>query len=98
MHTIYKHMYYILMLRFVMVLRTAMHIYLSFLLHAHSGGREVVINLLHHLNLSVVVSCTQCAELDKRQSESSSRELTNALLQGFFQKINQGGTKVYFPG
>lgn len=39
------------------------HTHLAFVVNAHLLGGVVIVDLIHHLDLSIVVSCSQSAEL-----------------------------------
>lgn len=42
------------------------HTHLAFVINAHLLGSILIINLIHNLNLSVMVSCTQRPQLAKK--------------------------------
>ena len=54
-------------------------LYLSDAVDAHPGRRLRVEDLLHHLDLAVVVSCAQCTQLRKTSFLCSFRHLQDSI-------------------
>ena len=64
--------------------------YLSFLLHSHPVSGEIVIYLFHHLNLSIVVPCSQCPQLEREgwREGGTGKEKGSEIIGGFVTLVH----------
>ncbi len=56
------------------------HTHLTFVVDAHLLGGVVVVDLIHHLDLGIVVSCSQSPQLQHTHTHTHTRTSVNVFM------------------